>query len=239
MVPSRQQLDDQRRSHFIPRSRMHVVPNGVDTRTFHPRDVRETRAKLGLGPEPIVVSVGRLEREKGVHTAVEAIASVAPPTRLVVVGDGAERAALHELAAERGIADRVTFLGAQPTDMVADHLAAADAFVFATERDEGAPLVLVEAMASGIPVIATDIEQIAEVADRNGVNGFLVPFADVRAVADTVSAIVADPDLGRRVGASGRERILGEYTIERMVERCVAVYELAIRRHAAPGPGSH
>jgi len=230
MVPSRQQLDDQRRSHFIPRSRLHVVPNGVDTRTFRPRDRGATRERLGLGPEPIAVSVGRLEREKGVHTAVEAVASLAPPTRLVVVGDGRERPALRELAAQRGVADRVTFCGAQPTDVVAEYLAAADAFVFPTERDEGAPLVLVEAMASGAPVIATNIEQIAEVVDRDQVNGFLVPARDARAVADVLRALIADPERARNVGEAGRERILDEYTIERMVERCVAVYEIAIRR---------
>ncbi len=233
MVPSRQQIRDQCISHVIPRKRMHVVPNGVDTSVFHPRPRSETRTALGLGPEPIVLALGRLNREKGHHTAIAALAQLPPPTRLVLVGDGEDRQRLESLAAESGVRNRVTFAGGQRPNAVAAYLASADAFVFPTERDEGAPMVLVEAMASGIPVVATDIEQIAEVVDRDGENGFLIPAADPDATAVALRALLSDPARARTVGERGRERVLGEYTLERMVERTVAVYELAIERGSA------
>lgn len=239
MVPSRQQVRDQRLSHFIPRSRIHVVPNGVDTAIFHPRERAETRAALGLGPEPIVLALGRLNREKGHHTALAALAELDPPARLVIVGDGEDRGRLEKLAGSLGVADRVTFAGGQPPDTVARYLAASDAFVFPTERDEGAPMVLVEAMASGVPVVATNIEQIAEVVDRDGENGFLVRTADVAGTVAALRTIISDPERGRVVGERGRERVLADYTLERMIERCVEVYEIAIARHlASSGLGS-
>ena len=218
---------------------MHVVPNGVDTDVFHPRDRAATRAELGLGSEQLVLALGRLNREKGHHTAIAALAQLDPPARLVIVGDGADRGRLEELARTLGVADRVTFAGGQPTDIVARYLAASDAFVFPTERDEGAPMVLVEAMASGVPVIASDIAQISEVVDRNGENGFLVRLADVGGTVAALRTILSDPERGRAVGERGRERVLADYTLERMIERCVDVYEIAIARHlAASGLGA-
>ncbi|MEP6811355.1 MAG: glycosyltransferase family 4 protein [Actinomycetota bacterium] len=232
MVPSRQQFDDQRRSHFIPRAKLHVVPNGVDATRFTPGDRTAARAALELGTGPIIVAVGRFNREKGMHTAVRALAQLPKPARLVLVGEGEEQSRLEALAASLGVLDRVVFAGPQPADVVARYLAAADAFVFPTERDEGAPMVLVEAMACGVPVVATAIDQIAEVVDGNGENGILVPLADVDATASALRALIDDPEAAKLIGARGRERILAEYTLERMVERTVAVYELAIAEHA-------
>jgi glycosyltransferase involved in cell wall biosynthesis len=231
MVPSRQQLADQRLSHLIPRSKLHVVPNGVDPVLFCPRDRVETRTSLGLGPEPTVLAVGRLNREKGMHTAVEALALLEPPARLVIVGAGEERARLGALVESLGVADRVIFAGAHAPETVALYLAAADVFVFPTERDEGAPLVLVEAMASGLPVVASRIPQIAEVVDREGENGFLVRPADPAGTTTVLRSLLTEPEHARRVGAAGRERVLAEYTIARMIVGCVEVYEKAIRDH--------
>ena len=103
-----------------------------------------------------MLSVGRLNREKGHHTAIAALAQLDPPTRLVIVGEGEDRDRLEGLARSLGVADRVVFAGGQPSERVASYLAAADAFVFPTERDEGAPMVLVDAMAVGVPVVASD-----------------------------------------------------------------------------------
>lgn len=233
MVPSRQQLRDTCLSHLVSPAHMHVVPNGVDTAIFHPRDRDETRAELGLGPEPIVLALGRLDREKGNHTAVSALAQLDPPIRLVIVGDGPDRGRLEALADSLGVADRVTFAGSQPTDVVARYLAVSDAFVLLTELNEGAPMVLVEAMATGVPVIASDIAQIAEVVNRNGENGFLVRPGDLAGTVSALRTITVDPARGRAVGSRGRERVLADYTLERMIGGCVDVYEIAIARHGA------
>jgi glycosyltransferase involved in cell wall biosynthesis len=233
MVASHQQLDDTRRSHMIPRSRIHVVPNGVDVERFAPRNRDELREALGLSQAPLVVSAGRLNREKGVHTAIRAVSSLSPPAQLVIVGDGPERERLEALVRTLRAEDRVEFTGPRSPADVARFLAAADVFVFPTERDEGAPMIVIEAMAAGLPVVATSIAQIAEVVDRPGENGVLVPPADVGATAGAVAALLEDPERARQIGAAARQRVLAEYTLERMVERTVEVYELAIRKHRA------
>jgi glycosyltransferase involved in cell wall biosynthesis len=231
MVPSRQQIEDQRRSHFIPRHRIHVVPNGVDTAMFRPNRAA-ARAKLGLDEsESLVVAAGRLSHDKGMHTAIEALARTAVPARLVIVGDGPERGRLEQLSRSLGVADRVRVTGAQAPETVADYLAASDVFLFPTERDEAAPMILIEAMASGTPVVASRIDQVAEVIDRPGENGILVTVADVDAVAATITTLTTDADGAARIGQNGRERILEEYTVERMIERTVAVYDRAVADH--------
>jgi glycosyltransferase involved in cell wall biosynthesis len=238
MVPSRQQLADTRRSHLLVAERGHVVPNGVDAKLFRPRDAAAARAALGLGSGPLILAAGRLNHEKGVHTAIAGLSRIPEPVRLVIVGEGEDRARLERLAVAHGLDQRVLFVGAQPSDIVAEYFAACDVYVFPTERDEAAPLVLVEALASAIPVIASDIEQIAEVIDRRGENGVLVPRGNPAALAEAVTKLLGDEDYARRVGAAGRHRVLEAYTLEQMVERTVAVYEVALgRRPHSQSPG--
>ena len=97
-------------------------------------------------------------------------------------------------------------------------------------------MVLVEGMATGVPVIASDIAQIAEVVNRNGENGFLVRPGDLAATVAALRTITADPGRGRAVGSRGRGRVLADYTLERMIGGCVDVYEIAIARRGAVGP---
>jgi len=112
---------------------------------------------------------------------------------------------------------------------VVDHLAAADIFLFPTERDEAAPLVPLEAMAAGLPVVASDIGGGAELIE-NGTSGVLVPPAAVDPLAQAIDSLLADDALRRRMGEAARERIVERYTIEAMTRQTVAVYELAARR---------
>ena len=230
MVPSRQQLDGTVRSYLLHRSRVHVVPNGISTGEFKPGSRDEARAKLGLGPEPILLCVGRLARDKGFGTAIEALGRIADPdARLVVVGGGPERELLEETARKGGVSSRVDFLGSKPRAEVVDHLTAADIFLFPTERDEAAPLVPLEAMAAGLPVVASDIGGGAELIE-NGKSGVLVPPAAVDPLAQAIDSLLADDALRRRMGEAARERVLEGYTIEAMTRQTVAVYELARER---------
>ena len=230
MVPSRQQLDGTVRSYLLDRSRVHVVPNGISTDEFKPGSRDEARAKLGFGAEPILLCVGRLARDKGFATAIQALGRIdSPDARLVVLGGGPERNLLEETARKAGVSSRVDFLGSKPRDEVVDHLAAADIFLFPTERDEAAPLVPLEAMAAGLPVVASDIGGGAELID-NGKSGVLVPPAAVDSLAQAIDSLVASDALRRRMGEAARERIVERYTIEAMTRQTVAVYELAARR---------
>jgi glycosyltransferase involved in cell wall biosynthesis len=233
IVPSQAQLVETCRSHLLHRSRTHVVPNGVDVELFRPRPRTELRAELGLGDEPLFVCVGRLNRGKGTHNALEALAKLrngASATRLAVVGDGLEREPLEALAGRLGLSGRVLFTGAQPPERVAEYLAAADGFLFPTAFAEAAPLVLLQAMASGLPVVASELGAIPEVVGRDRSRGVLVRAGDVGGLASELDLLVRDEKLRERLGAAARESAVAEYSLERMVEQTVAVYELAASR---------
>ncbi len=231
IVPSRQQVKDTRRSCLLKPSRVHVVPNGIDADLFRPRPLAEARAQLGLGQGgALFACVGRLTQEKGIHHAVRALAALdgeALSARLVIVGSGEERDNLEKAACELGVDRRVTFTGAQPHEKVALYLAAADAFLFPTERDEAAPLVLPQAMACARPVVASRTGGITEVIGESGDYGMLIPPGDVPALTQAMRTLLGDEELRRRLGEAARGRVLEEYTIERMTERTLAVYEVA------------
>jgi len=233
MVPSRQQLRDTYRSCLLKPSRVHVVPNGIDAGVFRPRPVAEARAELGLGNDPLFACVGRLSADKGIHHALRALALLdgdAAGARLVIVGDGEERERLERLAVQLRVAGRVTFAGAQPPERVPLYLSAADAFLFPTERDEAAPLVLPQAMACARPVVASRIGGITEVIGESGECGILTSPGDAPALAHEMRRLLADSPLRERLGEAGRRRVLAEYTVERMVERSLDVYRIASAR---------
>ena len=233
IVPSQQQFKDTCRSLLLKPSRVHVVPNGIDAEVFRPRPLAEARAQLGLVDGPLFVCVGRLSREKGIHHAVRALALLdgeASSARLVIVGDGEEREPLETLVRALGVEGRVTFAGAQAHETVALYLAAADVFLFPTERDEAAPLVLPQAMACARPSVASDIGGITEVLGRSGDNGLLIPPGDVEALVGAMRTLLGDEGLRRRLGEAAQRRVLTEYTVERMVARTLEVYRIAIAR---------
>jgi glycosyltransferase involved in cell wall biosynthesis len=232
IVPSRQQLKDTCRTCLLKPSRVHVVPNGIDAQVFSPRPLAEARAQLGLDLDHVTLfaCVGRLTEEKGFHHALRALALLGggpSNARLVIVGDGEERESLEKAACELGVDGRVTFTGAQPHEKVALYLAAADAFLFPTERDEAAPLVLPQAMACARPVVASRTGGITEVIGESGEYGMLIPPGNVPALTQAMRRLLDDDQLRRRLGEAARERVLEEYTIERMTERTLAVYEVA------------
>ena len=230
MVPSHQQVPGTARSYLLDRARVHVVPNGIDADTFKPRSRQDARANLGLGSEPLLLCVGRLERDKGYETAIEALARLGDPEpRLLVIGRGPEQEVLEATARRAGVAERVEFLGKKSREEVGDYLAAADAFLFPTERDEAAPLVPLEAMATALPVLTTTVGGGAELIE-SGTSGLLLPPANADAWAEAIRALLADEALRRRMGEAARERILSGYTIEAMTRQTVDVYEIAAAR---------
>jgi glycosyltransferase involved in cell wall biosynthesis len=233
IVPSAQQVADTCRSHRLDPARVHVVPNGVDTAIFRPLPRDETRAALGLPAGFLFVCAGRLSREKGTHHALRALALArerAPDARLLVVGDGAERPRLERLTSKLGLGEQILFLGAQPPEKMPALLASADAFLFPTERDEAAPLVLPQAMACGLPVIASTRGGITEVIDKPGENGILVPPGDLPALVDAATTVYRDEQLRTQLAGGALNRVRDAYTLERMVASTVAVYEVALGR---------
>ena len=230
MVPAQQQFADTRRSHVMRADRGHFVPNGVDADLFRPLS-RPARN------EPVLVAVGRLGWQKGFDVAIRALADI-PRAHLRIVGNGDQRGSLERLAHQLGVAERVEFVGHLPPQGVAREIAEGDIFLFPTRREEAAPLVLVEAMACGVPVIASQLGGIPEVIDRPGANGILVPSGDPAVVAEATNGLLASEEKRKAMGAGARERILADYTLSRMIQRTLEVYGRAIEREAKASAAS-
>jgi glycosyltransferase involved in cell wall biosynthesis len=233
MVPSEREFDDTRRSHLLKADLGYVVRNGIDTDVFAPRPQRDARADLGLGDAPLFVAAGRLEHEKGTHHAIRALAPLGDrgqPAMLVVIGSGPERDSLEQLSLELGLGSRVSFIGAQPHDVLARYLAAADAFVFPTERIEAAPLMPLQALACGTPVIASGVGGVPELLGGTEEWGLLVRPGEPEALASAMQRVLVDADLRHRLRRAGVERVRDGYTLQTMVEQTLSVYEVARRR---------
>ena len=171
----------------------------------------------GVPEERVALAVCRLEPQKGVDVAVEALADV-PNTRLVVLGEGSERARLERRAAELGV--RLSLPGRVPD--VTAWLQRADVLVHPV-RWEGFGLALLEAMLASLPVVATAVSSIPEIV-VDGETGLLVPAEDPEALAAAINRVLDDPG---RLGERGYARARSEFSVERMVARTQTVYEAA------------
>jgi glycosyltransferase involved in cell wall biosynthesis len=205
-----------------------LVPNGVDGRRFTPVGAAERatiRSRLGVSlDDPVALFVGRLERRKGIDILLQAWTSLvrrpgAP--RLLIAGTG-KLAPWVEEAQAQGLDGLVRFLGGR--DDVADLYRAADLLVFPS-RAEGCPNAVLEAMASGLPVVASDVAGNREVLGEDGKVGRLVPAETPGALADAVAALMTAPALRRELGTAGRARVLEQFDIQRVGARYLSLYE--------------
>jgi phosphatidylinositol alpha-mannosyltransferase len=181
--------------------RFEIVPNGVDLDRF----ARAAPASLGEGPK--LLFVGRLDRRKGFPVAVEAFGRLAadrPDVRLVVAGDGPDREAIAGLPP--GVRDRVTMLGTVRNEDLPPVHAACDVYLGCAVGGESFGIVLVEALAAGVPVVASDIAGYSEVI-RDGEDGLLVPPQNPPALAAAVVRVLDDPRLAERLRDTGRRRV--------------------------------
>lgn len=191
---------------FAPDVAVAVTPNGVDAETFRP-----AAAGRGGGPAHLLF-VGRLTHQKAVDHLLAALAALPDPAaaRLRVVGDGPDRAALEAQAAALGLRDLVRFTGWAGRDELPAIYQDADIFVLPS-RDEGMPNVVLEAMAAGLPVAATDVAGTRELV-THGKTGVLTAVGDVAGLAAALAGLIADPERRRGLGAAGRDRVLADYS---------------------------
>jgi glycosyltransferase involved in cell wall biosynthesis len=194
-------LDDLRRRRLVgPAAGVHI-PNAVDTNRFALGDRTEARLRLDLPADAFIVgTVARLVPQKSVQDLVEA-ALACPEVTLVIVGDGPLRRELEDRA--RAARERIRFFGAR--DDVPDILRALDVFALSS-RWEGEPIALLEAMATGLPCVATAIAGVREVLG-DGQLGMLVEVGSPQAMARAMRLLRADPDLRRRLGEVGRSKM--------------------------------
>jgi len=203
--------------------RVLVCPNGVDPGIYHPdRDGSEVRARLGLEGRRVVGFIGTFGPWHGAPVLARAAAEILkknPDTAFLFVGDGPERGRTEAILREEGVAQRCRFTGMIPQEMAPDYLAACDLFASPHvpngdgTRFFGSPTKLFEYMAMGRAIVASRLEQIAEVLEHEK-TGLLVPPGDAASLAAALDRLLGDPSLAARLGAAARERAATHHTWE-------------------------
>ena len=214
--------------HFdVPAERITVVPNFVDLNAYR-RDLQPChRSKLSEPGEKIIMHISNFRPVKRVEDVVRVFAGIAPqvPSRLVLIGDGPDRGRAQQLADELGVASRTIFLGKQ--ESVAELLACADLFLL-TSSTESFGLVALEAMACGVPVVATRVGGVSEVVPHDQA-GWLAEVGDVETMARFgVHALTRD-DVWKSASAEAR-RSAEQFSTDRVVPRYEAVYQEVMAR---------
>lgn len=215
---------------WFPADKVNVVMNAVESRIDRrPELRRRLREELGAGPDELVVGgAGHVTPRKGFDYLLRAFAATRlTRSRVVIIGDGPNLPELRELAASLGIADRVSWLGHR--DDAPDLLAGLDLFVLSS-HNEGMANVMLEAMAGGTPVIASDVSGVRKaVGDSDGrpAAGWIVPPADVaalaRALSDAASVIRGDGSVAQKLVREADWRIRNWFSVDRMIIECEAI----------------
>lgn len=203
----------------VPAAKLHYVANGVRVSTRSAECVAHMRHKLGISAEVFAFFyVGRLNSVKDLGTLLDAFAAlpadVFSRSRLYLVGDGAERAMLEARRDTLGLGDRAIFLGAR-TD-IAQVLMAADAFVMSS-ISEGLPMVLLEAMAAGVPCVATAVGGIPKLFGND--RGLLVPAQDSQGLAVAMGSVARSAELRQRLVENALDNLRKNYALDAIVDR--------------------
>jgi glycosyltransferase involved in cell wall biosynthesis len=209
----------------LPADRIQVIYNGVQPPVPHASGMRgKLRSKFGAAEDHVVLLVvARLDPIKNHALALRAMARLVrecPQARLWLVGDGPERARIEATIRAAGLGHHVSLLGEQR--QIPELLAAADVALL-TSHSEGIPLILIEAMASGVPVVATDVGGVSEVIEHDR-QGWLVPAENEAALCERLKCLIRSPDERRRLGTAGRQRAT-QFSAQRMVGQYAALYE--------------
>jgi glycosyltransferase involved in cell wall biosynthesis len=195
-----------------PPEKIVTVHNGIEDTPL--------RAQAGRDPVPRIVMVARFAPQKNQAQLLEAVSEIDLPFKLTFVGDGPTRAAAESLAAERGLKDRVEFLGIRKD--TSEILAAGSIFALATNW-EGFPITILEAMRAGLPVVATDVDGVREAVTHNS-TGYLVAKSDTTALRERIVELLGDGDKRSRLGGAGRARYESEFTNASMLRKIDSVY---------------
>lgn len=210
----------------LPAKKITVIHNGCDLRRFSPNRPPPNGLKQSLGfseGDPVLLVVGRLEPQKGHKVLLEALAAVRqqfPHVRLVCVGEGALRSELETLTHTLALSNSVRFVGYQPN--VVDWYALADLSILPSFF-EGLPIVAIESLAAGCPMVATSVDGTPEVI-AHGKTGLTVPPGDSRSLARAICQLLCDSELRLRLGMQGRQWVMGEFDEKRQVQRTQELY---------------
>lgn len=237
VAPAKAILEAARQDESASSERMRCIRNGVDTERFHPAsamDRSEMRRRLGFSDDEFLIgtiaAMTPVKRHGDLLTAFCRVLRACPRARMLLIGDGPLRGALEQQVVAAGIGANVCFYGTSAD--VASLLPALDASALVSET-EGMSNTILEAMSSGLPVIATDVGGNIELVE-DGRTGILVPVGDVDAITNAMLRLAADSTFARACGNAARERVLREFSLARMVSAYETLYaDLRNKRHVA------
>jgi glycosyltransferase involved in cell wall biosynthesis len=221
-------LASELRAQGTPERKLRVLPQGIDLRRFDAQAHGAPGAPAQASAGPTVAVVANMSGPQKGHEDLLAAAALVPEARFLLVGDGAYRKTLELRCAARGLGDRVRFLGKR-SDVPA--LLTRVSCLCHPSHAEGLPNAILEALAAGKPVVATDVGGVPELV-RSGETGYLVRPKDPEALAAALRCVLADPAAARAMGRAGREHIERGFTIQRMAERHDRLYEELCARAA-------
>lgn len=214
----------------VPAEQIRLIYHGIDAQPYLVAQRSVWRQQLGLSTdEPVIITVARLAPVKGLQHALAAAAQLKKqrvPFTWLFVGQGPLLQELQAQTQSLGLADRVRWLGFQSD--IPGLLAAADVFVLPSLQ-EALGLVLLEAMAAGLPIVASQVGGIPELIEP-GKQGFLVPPGDSSQLAAAIGVLLADRQRAAVLGAAGREKILAQFTVQNMWQQTDAVYREVVSR---------
>lgn len=223
MIAVSEALAERMREVGIEPPMLEVIPNGVDLEKFRPRDRQESRRRFGVSGR-VIASVGHLVDDKGHQFAVEALASL-PDVELLIAGEGPRRGRLEQLAAKLGVGGRVHFAGLLPHDEMPWLYSAADVLVLASAR-EGMPNVVLESLACGTRVAATDVGGIGEVV-RSAEAGTLMAGRSTAALLEALARLGSQP-----AAPEATRAYAAQFGWQNIVGRQVALYRTVLSNRA-------
>ncbi len=222
-------VDEETKEYYKVPSAM-VIENGIDTESFSPDPHlrKETRSKLGLSEDDIVLLyLGRLTANKGVYDVLDAFSAIKNKTsrrlKLILVGSG-EKENISEKITHLELENDVLLCGS--TKEITAYYCAADIFILYSAF-EGLPIVLLEASACGLAIVSTRVGGIPNLID-NGKNGLLVDYGDLNALEQYIEKVSEDEKLRKHLGLSARKRVVEDYDVNRVIDRYVDVYDMAL-----------
>ncbi len=215
----------------VPRENVHVIPDAVNEKIFGAEiSGRTVRARYGLDDRPVIGHVGSFQwfhDIEGIFKAFHRVHQKDPESRLLLVGDGPKLDWLKGAADQSRLGHAVICTGPVPHELVPEHIAAMDVAVVPYRMTDGfffSPLKLFECMAVGTPTVAAALGQIAEVID-DGETGWLYPAGNSDELAERIWRIVRSPEMARKIGMTGRKKVLSQYTWQRVAEKVTDVAE--------------
>lgn len=213
--------------HQIPTSKVTVIPNSVDIEIFHPEiNGKEIRERLNLLFSPLVLYVGKLDYHKGIDTLIESFSRVIcdiPDAKLLIVGGGPIKKNIENLIDNFGLKESVILVGRVSEEDLPKYYAASNLVVLPSLM-EGFGIVLLEAMASGKPCIATNVGGTEDVVVDNE-TGFIIPPAYPDSLYKAILTLLLDDNLSIEFGNRGRQRVLENFTKENIAEKTLNVYD--------------